>query len=110
MSNVGPADSEITLTLPDGSRRTVAAGTPAAEVVRSISEGILRHALAVEVDGEVQDLVTPLRKGGAFRVLTARDEQALAVLMNPSRQRTSRRSRRRCGAFPRKRVPSSARS
>jgi threonyl-tRNA synthetase len=33
-----------------------------------------------EVDGEVQDLVTPLRRGGAFRVLTERDPEALAVL------------------------------
>ena len=72
--------SELTLTLPDGSRRTVAPGTPAADVVRSIGEGLLRAAVAVEVDGEVRDLVTPLRQGGTFRVLTARDAQALDVL------------------------------
>ncbi|MEP6509356.1 MAG: threonine--tRNA ligase, partial [Gemmatimonadales bacterium] len=41
---------------------------------------LLRDALAVEIDGEVQDLVTPLRKGGAFRVLTSKDPQALVVL------------------------------
>ncbi|WP_420634365.1 threonine--tRNA ligase [Candidatus Palauibacter sp.] len=80
MSNVAPPDSQITLTMPDGSRRRVAPGTPSADVVRSISEGLLRHALAVEVDGEVQDLVTPLRRGGAFRVLTAREGEALNVL------------------------------
>ena len=73
-------DSDLALTLPNGTQLAVAPGTHAAVVVRSISERLLRRALAVEVDGEVQDLVTPLRKGGSFRVLTAKDDQALAVL------------------------------
>ena len=80
MSKGRPMNSDITLTLPDGARLTVASGTSGGVVVRSISEGLLRRALAVEVDGEVQDLVTPLRTGGSFRVLTANDEKALEVL------------------------------
>jgi len=44
--------------------------------VRSIGERLLNAAVAVSVDGEVQDLMTPLRKGGAFRVLTDRDPGA----------------------------------
>ena len=80
MPNTRPIDDTITLTLPDGSRRTVARGTPAAEVVRGIGEGLLRAALAVDLDGELLDLVTPLRNGGQFRVLTARDAEALEVL------------------------------
>ena len=44
----------LTLTLPDGSARTVPAGTMPSEVVRSISERLLRDAVAVEVDGELQ--------------------------------------------------------
>ncbi|MFN2564779.1 MAG: threonine--tRNA ligase [Gemmatimonadaceae bacterium] len=70
----------LTLELPDGSRRQVPAGTPAAEVVRSIGERLARDAVAVEVNGEIQDLATPLRAGGPFRVLTERDPEALAVL------------------------------
>jgi threonyl-tRNA synthetase len=70
----------ITLTLPDGAERVVPAGTPAREVVRSIGERLLRAAVAVAVDGEVLDLGTPLRRGGALRVLTDRDAEALAVL------------------------------
>src|SRR3954471_9833024 len=73
-------ESELTLVLPDGATRTVAPGTPPAEVVRSIGERLLQAAVAVSVDGEIQDLMTPLRKGGAFRVLTERDPDALAVL------------------------------
>jgi threonyl-tRNA synthetase len=70
----------LTLTLPDGATRQVEVGTLPRDVVGSIGQRLLKDALAVEVDGEVQDLVTPFRKGGSFRVLTSRDRQALDVL------------------------------
>ena len=70
----------LTLTLPDGSQRSVPAGTLPSEVVRSIGERLLQAAVAVQVDGEIQDLATPLRKSGSFRVLTEKDADALAVL------------------------------
>src|SRR4051812_7576352 len=74
------ASAELPLVLPEGATRPVAAGTLPAEVVRTIGERLLMAAVAVSVDGEIQDLMTPLRKGGAFRVLTERDADALAVL------------------------------
>ncbi|MBL8983338.1 MAG: threonine--tRNA ligase, partial [Gemmatimonadetes bacterium] len=70
----------IVLTLPDGARREVPVGTPARDVVASIGERLLKAAIAVMVDGETVDLGTPLRRGGAFRVLTEKDPEALAVL------------------------------
>src|SRR5437868_14639794 len=75
-----PSDNTLTLTLPDGSERSVTAGTLPSDVVRTIGERLLQAAVAVEVDGEVQDLATPLRKSGTFRVLTEKDANALAVL------------------------------
>jgi len=74
------AANSLTLTLPDGSHRVVPAGTRPAEVVKSIGERLLQAAVAVEVDGAIQDLATPLRKGGSFRVLTERDATSLDVL------------------------------
>ncbi|MDB4909723.1 MAG: Threonyl-tRNA synthetase [Gemmatimonadetes bacterium] len=71
---------ELTLTLPDGSTRMVAYGTLPRDVVASIGAGLLRAAVAVEINGAVQDLVTPLRESGAFRVLTEKDERSLDVL------------------------------
>lgn len=70
----------LTLTLPDGSQRTVSSGTLPSEVVKSIGERLLLAAVAVEVNGVIQDLVTPLRTSGTFRVLTDRDAPSLAVL------------------------------
>ena len=70
----------LTLTLPDGAQRQVEEGTLPRDVVASIGPRLLKDALAVEINGEVQDLVTPLRQGGAFRVLTAKDPKTLDVL------------------------------
>lgn len=70
----------LTLTLPDGAVREVAPGTLPRDVVGSIGPRLLLAAVAVSVDGEVQDLMTPLRRGGAFTVLTEKDPRALAVL------------------------------
>src|SRR4051812_39869310 len=74
------SDNTLTLTLPDGSQRSVEAGTLPRDVVRSIGERLLQAAVAVQLDGEIQDLATPLRKSGSFRVLTEKDADALAVL------------------------------
>jgi threonyl-tRNA synthetase len=73
-------NASITLTLPDGATREVDAGTLPIEVVRSIGPRLATDAIAVEVDGVVQDVMTPLRASGKFRVLTARDPKALDVL------------------------------
>ncbi len=70
----------IVLTLPDGSTREVPAGTLARDVVATIGARLLQASLAVAVDGEVQDLMTPLRTSGAFVVITDKDPRALAVL------------------------------
>ncbi|MFA6167741.1 MAG: threonine--tRNA ligase [Gemmatimonadaceae bacterium] len=72
--------SLLTLTLPDGATREIAPGTLPKDVVASIGPRLLLAAVAVSVDGEVQDLMTPLRKGGAFTVITEKDPRALQVL------------------------------
>src|SRR5437762_13821661 len=71
---------QLTLPLPNGSTRVVDAGTLPLDVVRGIGERLARDAIAVEVDGHVQDLMTPLRSSGSFRVLTQKDGKALDVL------------------------------
>jgi len=78
-----PSDAPPTtlvLTLPDGSTREVPYGTVPRDVVATIGARLLQASIAVAVDGEVQDLMTPLRKSGAFVVLTDKDPRALAVM------------------------------
>ena len=70
----------IELTLPDGAALKAVAGAPALDAVAGIGPGLAKAALAVVLDGEINDLMTPLGHGGAFRVLTDRDEESLDVL------------------------------
>jgi len=74
------ARSMLTLTLPDGSIREIPPGTLPREVVASIGPRLLRDAVAVKVGDAVQDLMTPLRQSGPFRVLTQKDPESLGVL------------------------------
>ncbi len=70
----------LTLVLPDGATREVPMGTLPRDVVASIGPRLLLASYAVAVDDEVQDLMTPLRKGGSFVVITDKDPRALPVL------------------------------
>jgi threonyl-tRNA synthetase len=70
----------LRLRLPDGAVREVPYGTLPLTVVESIGKGLAKAAVAVAVNGEIQDLMTPLRSGGEFVVLTPKDPRSLAVL------------------------------
>ncbi len=72
--------SEIRLTLPDGSVRTVASGTTSRAVAQGIGAGLARAALAARVDGQIRDLDRPLTADSAFAILTDRDPASLDVL------------------------------
>ena len=52
--------SQVTVTLPDGSSRSVPAGTPIRDVAGQISPGLARAALAGIVDGKMVDLSYPV--------------------------------------------------
>jgi len=71
---------QITLTLPDGATRDVPRGTLPLAVVESIGKRLARDAVAVSVDGVIQDVMTPLRAGGAFVVHTRKSPESLGVL------------------------------
>ncbi len=72
--------NQVELVLRDGSTRTYPAGVTGREVVESIGPGLAKAAVALLVDGRLQDLMTPLNTGGSLRVLTSKDPQALEVL------------------------------
>ncbi|HEY8142467.1 MAG TPA: threonine--tRNA ligase [Kofleriaceae bacterium] len=66
----------LTLTLPDGSTRAVAPGTTALEVAQSIGPRLAKDAIGAQLDGAAVDLRTPLERGGAFRIFTAKNPEA----------------------------------
>src|SRR3954447_4026484 len=66
----------INLTLPDGSVRTVPAGTTPLEVAAAIGPRLARDAVGAELDGRKVDLRLPLQQGGAFRIFTVKSPEA----------------------------------
>src|SRR6476619_7473131 len=71
--------SQITVTLPDGSGRTLPAGTPVRDVAGEISPGLARAALAGVVDGRLVDLSYPIEKDATLRIVTERSPEALLL-------------------------------
>ena len=72
--------SEIQLRLPDGSARQVAAGTTVLEVAEGIGSRLAKAAVAGVVDGDIVEVSRPIPASADFRILTAKDAQALYVL------------------------------
>src|SRR6266516_4792575 len=71
--------SQVTITLPDGSSRTVPAGAAVRDVAQEISPGLAKAALAGVVDGKLVDLTYPLERDARVRLITDRSPEALAL-------------------------------
>jgi len=72
--------SHITITLPDGSERSVPAGTPVADFAKeSLPGGVVRRALAAYVDDTLVDLSFPLTTNARLRIVTPDGPDALAL-------------------------------
>jgi threonyl-tRNA synthetase len=71
---------EITIRLPDGSERSVPAGTTAAELAASIGSRLAKAAVIAVVNGEERDLATPLGDGDEVAVITADSERGLYTI------------------------------
>jgi threonyl-tRNA synthetase len=69
----------VTISLPDGSVREMAAGATAADVAGSIGPGLAKAALAARVNGELVDLSLPLPDGAALAIITAKDKEAVEL-------------------------------
>ncbi|MGA3352193.1 MAG: threonine--tRNA ligase [Acidimicrobiales bacterium] len=72
--------TEITVLLPDGSARSVPAGTTIADLASSIGRRLAAAAVAAELDGAIVDLSQPLYDGAKVRIVTAETDEGRAVL------------------------------
>src|SRR5450631_2918983 len=71
--------SHIEITLPDGSKQSVAAETRPIDIARGISPRLADAAIAAKVNGEMFDLTRPLEQDATLQILTARDPESLEV-------------------------------
>ncbi|MCC6398056.1 MAG: threonine--tRNA ligase [Bacteroidetes bacterium] len=65
----------VTITLPDGSKRSYDQGVTGLQIAESISKGLAREALAVAVNGDTRDLARPIQQDASVRVLTWKDAE-----------------------------------
>ncbi len=72
------------VTFPDKSTREFPAGTTGMDVARAIGEGLARKALAVRVNGAVQDLARPISTDAAVEILTWDDADGKATFWHSS--------------------------
>jgi threonyl-tRNA synthetase len=71
---------EISITLPDGSARTLPAGATAADLAASIGRGLAKAAVAATVDGRQADLSTSLPAGATVAIITSNTDEGRYVL------------------------------
>ncbi|WP_420578136.1 threonine--tRNA ligase [Ekhidna sp.] len=75
---------QITITLPDGSKRQYDKGSTALDVAMSISEGLARNVLAAKVDGEVRDSFRPIEEDSELQLLTWNDDEGKSTMWHSS--------------------------
>jgi len=71
--------SNIEITLPDGSKQSVAAGTRPIDIAKSISPRLADAAIVARVNGELYDLTRPVENPATLQILTAKDPESLEV-------------------------------
>ncbi len=64
----------IKITLPDGSVKEFPQGIKGIEIAQSISEGLARNSLSIEVNGEIWDLSRPINQDSSIKIFTWNDK------------------------------------
>ena len=72
--------ADITVSLPDGSTRTLPSGATAADLAADIGSGLARDAIAAVIDGEERDLVVALADGATVEIVTPSTDRGLETL------------------------------
>lgn len=71
--------STISITLPDGSSREIAAGATVADLAASIGAGLAKAAIAGRINGTLVDLSAPLSGGCSVAIITDKSPEALEI-------------------------------
>ncbi|CAB4364273.1 MAG: threonine--tRNA ligase [Actinobacteria bacterium] len=72
--------AEITISLPDGSQRSLPEGATATTLAESIGRGLAKAAVAAVVNGEEADLGSPLPADATVAIITAESDAGRHVL------------------------------
>lgn len=73
---------KITVTLPDGAQMSVDTGTTAADIAKSISDGLFQNSLAAKVNGQLVDLYIPITADSKVELITYKSPEAHDILLH----------------------------
>lgn len=71
---------QIVLTLPDGNTKTLSTGSTGRDAAASIGARLAEVALAVKVDGVIQDLMLPITQNAKIEIITPKSPEALELI------------------------------
>lgn len=77
-------ESQVKITLPDGSERFYPKGVTALEIALSISEGLARNVVAAKVNNEVWDPTRQITEDSLVKLLTWNDEDGKSTFWHSS--------------------------
>jgi len=80
MSQSAVLDQMLNVTLPDGNVKTVTTGSTGHDVAMAIGPRLAEVALAVKIDGVVQDLMEPLTRDAKIEIITMKSPEALELI------------------------------
>lgn len=72
----------IHISLPDGSRKEMAAGSTGLDLALSISAGLAKQSIALEVNGKIVDLNHELTENDTVKIITYQTEEGQEVLLH----------------------------
>ena len=70
----------VSITLPDGSTKEFDREPSGLDVARSISEGLARNCVAMDLDGRLVDLDRTIDRNAKVRLITTKDPEALEIM------------------------------
>ena len=74
----------ITITLPDGSKREYAQGITGLEIAASIGKRLAADSLAIKVNGKLKDVFVPINEDASISIITWKDKEGIEVFRHSS--------------------------
>jgi len=84
----------VTITLPDGSKRSVARGTTVRDVALGIGPRLAKDAWAGKLAGKVVDVKTPIEEDESLEIITAKSPDAVPIYRHSTAHLTAQAVKR----------------
>ena len=72
--------TKISIKLPDGSSKELDKGSNGEDLAKSISPGLAKKAIALDVNGQVKDLFYELQDADEIKIITAGERKSYEIL------------------------------